>query len=65
MAREILSEYGPDSPADQKPRATNGGKMPVRDVHNYSPPQGPSGIMHKGVGLGGANHGCSVDQGKH
>jgi hypothetical protein len=57
MTKDILSEYGPDSPADQKPRASNGGVMPVRDVRNYSPPQGPSGIMHEGIGLGGSNTG--------
>ena len=64
MARDILSEFGPDSPANQKPRATNGGQMPVKDLR-YSEPKGPVGISHKGVGLGGSNHGNAVNQGKH
>lgn len=63
MPRDILSEYGPDSPADQKPSATSGGTecKPL----SYDPPKGPIGQMHKGVGLGGSNHGNAVNQGKH
>jgi hypothetical protein len=64
MARDILSEYGPDSPADQKPRATNGGQMPKKDLP-YDPPKGPTGHMQSSVGLHGTNHGCAVNQGKH
>ena len=64
MARDILSEYGPESPADQKPRASNGGDMPCKDLP-YDPPKGPIGQMHKGVGLGGSNHGNAPGQGKH
>ena len=64
MARDILSEYGPDSPADQKPRASNGGDMPCKDLP-YDPPKGPTGHMQSSVGLHGTNHGCAVNQGKH
>ena len=38
----------------------DGGKPNVKDVHNYKPPQGPIGIDHKGVGLGGDNHDCGM-----
>lgn len=63
--RDILSDYGPDSPANQKPRATNGGKQEPRDVHNYSPPCGPSNVTDsKSPGLHGSNHPCGT-QGKH
>jgi hypothetical protein len=44
MARDILRDYGPDSPSNQKPVATNGGQCTPRDVHNYQPPVGPSNI---------------------
>lgn len=65
MARDILSEYGPDSPMNQKPRATNGGQMPVRDVRNYQPPVGPSNINDsKSPGLHGTNLGNCGTQGK-
>lgn len=64
MRKDILSEYGPDSAADQKPRATNGGIMPVKPIR-YSPPQGPKGLMHEGPGLGENNCGNEVMQGKH
>ena len=64
MARGILSEYGPDSPSDQKPRATNGGVVECKPLP-YSPPKGPSGQMHQGPGLDGSNHGCAPGQGKH
>lgn len=40
---------------------TGGGKPVVKDVMGYSPPQGPIGLDHKGVGLGGDNHGCGCD----
>ena len=64
--RDILSEFGSDSGAGQKAGATNGGKMPVRDVHNYSTPKGPTTFSHEGPGLAGAtNHGCCGTQGKH
>ena len=66
MARDILNEYGPDSPANQMPRATNGGQMPVRDVRAYSPPKGPKNINDsKSPGLHGDNCGCCGTQGKY
>lgn len=46
--------------------ASNGGEVPVKDVRNYQPPQGPIGIGHSGPGLGGTNHGPSGgQQGRH
>lgn len=64
MADDILNMYGNDSGAAQKPRATNGGCCEAKELP-YSEPVGPKGQMHKGVGLGGTNHGTSVMQGKH
>lgn len=65
MGRDILSGFGPDSPANQKPRATSGGVMmsDKKGVNAYAPPQGPIGISRTGVGLGGANLGCCGTQG--
>lgn len=64
MARDILGEYGPESSQPQQPRSKGGGEMPVRDVMNYKPPQGPIGIMRPGApGLGGANLGNCGTQG--
>ena len=40
-----------------------GGDMPVKKIR-YSPPQGPSGQMREGPGLGGDNHGCG-DEGSN
>lgn len=65
MARDILSEYGPESPMNQKPRATSGGFTSARDVMNYSPPQGPQGINNRSVGLKGVNWGNCGTQGTH
>jgi hypothetical protein len=65
MTKDILTMYGPDSPADQMPRATNGGKMPVRPIP-YSKPMGPANQMHEGPGLAeSTNHGCCGTQGKY
>ena len=64
MPRDILSEYGNDSGAGDKPRATNGGVMPVRDVMGYSPPKGPTNIMDsQSPGLHGDNCGNCGTQG--
>lgn len=58
MARDILGEYGPESRTPQRARATTGGIMSTRDVHNYCPPQGPTNITDpKGPGLHGQNCG--------
>lgn len=61
MPRDILSEYGPDSPNVQKARATSGGPKQAKEMFHYSPPQGPIGQDHVGPGLGGDNHGCGCD----
>lgn len=63
MARDILGEYGPDSPMNQKPRATSGGVEEAKPLP-YSPPKGPIGQGHEGPGLGGMNHGNAGTQGK-
>jgi len=66
MPRDILSEYGKDSGAGDKPRATTGGVKSARDVMNYSPPQGPTNINDpKGPGLHGHNCGPAGTQGPH
>ena len=44
MARDILGEYGPESPDIQKGRANTGGVKQARDVMGYKMPQGPSSI---------------------
>lgn len=55
--RDILSEFGPDSPQPQSPRATKGGEMSAKELP-YSPPVGPSNINDpKSPGLHGTNHG--------
>lgn len=57
MARDILSGFGPNSASNQKPSATNGGQMPVKDI-SYSPPVGPKSINDpKTPGIHGTNHG--------
>ncbi len=61
--RDILSDYGSDSSAGQKPRATNGGQMPVSSIP-YSMPVGPKGQMQQGPGLHGDNCGTCGTQGK-
>lgn len=64
MSRDILGEYGPESPSNQKPRATNGGQMQPRDVMNYQPPRGPKSIGDHGPGLHGDNYGnCGTQTG--
>lgn len=65
MARDILGEYGPDMPSNQKPAATNGGQPIVKELP-YSPPQGPSNINDgRSPGLHGDNHGNNGTQGRH
>jgi len=44
MARDILGEYGPESPNPQKARASTGGVKQARDVNAYKMPQGPTSI---------------------
>lgn len=57
MARDILSEYGRDSGAPQKPRASCGG-VEAKDVKpiRYSEPRGPTNQMRRAPGLGGEVH---------
>lgn len=63
--KDILRMYGPDSPSDQRPVATNGGQCMPKDIP-YSAPVGPKGIGDpKSPGIHGMNHGNSVMQGKH
>jgi len=48
--RDILGEFGEESPDEQAPRATNGGQMEVKKLP-YSTPVGPKSLMDKGPGL--------------
>jgi hypothetical protein len=64
MSRDILNEFGPDSPMNQKPSATSGGVEQCKELP-YSPPQGPTGQMQKSPGLHGSNMGNQGTQGKH
>jgi hypothetical protein len=62
---DILRMYGPDSPSNQKPSATNGGHCEPKPI-NYSTPVGPKGIGDpKSPGIHGTNHGNCVNQGRH
>jgi len=63
MPDDILNDFGQDSGAGQKPRATNGGQQEVKPLP-YSPPTGRASST-TGPGLGGTNHGCCGTQGKH
>lgn len=63
MPDDILNDFGRDSGAGEKPRATNGGQQEVKSLP-YSPPTGRAGSTN-GPGLGGTNHGCCGTQGKH
>jgi hypothetical protein len=65
MSRDFLSEFGPESHQPQRPRASSGGQVPVRDVMNYEPPTGPKYLGREGPGLrGGTNFGNAGSQGK-
>jgi hypothetical protein len=69
MARDILSEFGPDRPAHKESHgssglATGGGQPVKHDVHNYAMPQGPTNIHDAASpGLKGTNWGNSGTQG--
>jgi hypothetical protein len=64
MGKDILGMYGRDASTPQKPRASGGGVMPVRDVMNYAPPSIPgwNGGMQS-PGNHGTNYGPSGFQG--
>lgn len=63
MAKDILSGFGPDSPSNQRPSATNGGQQAVKPIP-YSPPVGPSNINDsQSPGIHGDNHGNCGTQG--
>lgn len=65
MARDILSEYGPDSPDHEQARARCGGITEAKKLP-YSPPVGPMGIMgNNHPGLGGHNYGNCGTQGPY
>jgi hypothetical protein len=60
MARDILSEYGPDKSSPQASRATSGGVETAKPIHNYKPPVGPTNINDpKSPGLHGDGHGMA------
>ncbi len=55
--RDILSQFGSDTPHQQAERASSGGVMPGKTIP-YSPPLGPTRIMAtNGPGLHGSNAG--------
>jgi hypothetical protein len=54
MAKDILSDFGPDSSNPQVARAKSGGPKSAGDVLNYKAPQGPSSVNNpKAPGLHG------------
>lgn len=64
MARDILSEFGSDSGASDRARATCGGVTEAKPLP-YSPPKGPTNVNDpKTPGLHGTNHGVCGTQGK-
>jgi len=62
MAKDILSDYGSDRGMGGR-RATCGGVKEAKPLP-YKEPVGPKGIMQKGPGLHGTNHGNAGTQGK-
>jgi hypothetical protein len=63
MARELHSEYGPESKPGGR-RAECGGVSEAKPLP-YDPPKGPAEHMRAKPGLGGDNHGNKGTQGKH
>jgi hypothetical protein len=64
MARDILSEYGPERKGGGGLKGH--GQVSQRDTQNYSPPKGPTNINDpKGPGLHGHNCGNAGTQGYH
>lgn len=65
MSDDILNEFGRDSGAAQKPRASSGGVKSAKTLP-YDPPKGPTTFSHEGPGLADhINHGTCGTQGKH
>lgn len=64
MARDILSEYGPDTPKPQERSMSKNGPVDDKPLR-YSEPCGPIGIGHRGPGLGGTNLGNCGTQGNY
>ena len=65
MAKDILSEYGPDSKQPQGGKAGGGGHIEPKPLH-YLPPVGPTTQTDPATpGLHGTNHGNSGTQGRH
>lgn len=65
MSKDILSYYGGESGAGDKPRARSGGVMEAKPLP-YSPPVGPTNIGDpKSPGLHGSNCGPCGTQGKY
>jgi hypothetical protein len=61
MARQILSDYGPERRTGSRPTGLS--RPGPRDVLNYKPPQGPTNITEsKSPGLHGANLGYCGSQ---
>jgi len=64
MSRDILSEFGPDSPSTQRPVATNGGQQTPKELP-YSAPVGPKSINDgNSPGIHGTNHENCGSQGR-
>ena len=61
--RDILGEFGEESPDEQAPRATNGGQMECKPLP-YKMPVGPKGMMKEGPGLHEGNMGNCGTQGR-
>lgn len=65
MARDILSEYGPDHNSPQASPVSSGGVKEAKPL-DYKPPKGPSNINDpKSPGIHGTNHGYCGSQGKY
>ena len=65
MARDILSEFGPEADKPQVARASGGGCMDVKNIP-YDAPVGPTTFAHQGPGLAQRNnYGNAGSQGKY
>jgi hypothetical protein len=65
MARDILSEFGPDANKPQVARATGGGCIDVKNIP-YNAPVGPTTFSHNSPGLADRNnYGNAGSQGKY